>query len=286
MFDTHSHLNFSRFKKNFNNVILEAKEAGVSFILIPGTDVPSSEKALQIALSYENIYASSGIHPHHVFSYLPKNTNDNLDFSKIIDAIKTDIELINKIIDKSEKVVAVGEIGIDLFDYNDTKYSNYNLSNVFLEAQTFALKLQIEIAISKNKALILHNREGSEYLLQILREKWRESLYGRVIFHCCEENEQILQFALKNGCYIGVDGDATYSLKKQDFLKEVPVENLLLETDSPFLLPEPLKSEKKYPNEPKNLHIIATTVSKIKKIPVNELVKITTNNAKKVFKII
>jgi TatD DNase family protein len=133
--------------------------------------------------------------------------------------------------------------------------------------------------------LILHNREAKEDVLKILRDMWDYKLESRSVFHCCEPDEELLEFAKTHKMFLGVDGDITYYPEKQEFIKKVPLEMLVLETDAPFLLPEPLKTQKLYPNEPKNMKITAEYIAKLRRIDVEEVVRVTMRNACKLFDI-
>ncbi|MDO8609989.1 MAG: TatD family hydrolase, partial [bacterium] len=147
------------------------------------------------------------------------------------------------------------------------------------------LKEQIKIALEYNKSLILHNWEAKTEMLKLLSEIWDSKLEGKTVFHCCEPDKDLLEFAKQHKIYIGVDGDVTYIEAKQEYIKQVPLEMLVLETDSPYLLPEPLRKQKKYPNEPKNIPVIADYISKILKVNFEEIKEVTTENAKNLFHI-
>ncbi|MBI3620123.1 TatD family hydrolase [Candidatus Roizmanbacteria bacterium] len=270
MFDTHCHLNFSRFKKNFAAVIKNAKTAGIIGIVVPGTDIPTSKKAIEIAEKNQGIYAAVGIHPHHVF-----------ELTLTAEVIFGELE---KLISQP-KVVAIGECGLDRHEYRNTKYEKYKVEENFVELQKIILEKQIDLAIKHKKSLILHNREAKTEMLPILEKKWNKHLDGRTVFHCCEADQELLGFAKKKGMFIGVDGDITYFKEKQDFIKAVPLEMLVLETDAPFLLPEPLRTQKKYPNEPKNLSLIAESVAKLKNVSFETIVAATTKNANRLFSV-
>lgn len=288
MFDTHCHLNFSRFKKNLSEVVNSAFNAGVAHFLVPGTDIKTSNRAVQIAKNFKNIYCAVGVHPHHVFSYLNFKT-DNLNYLKkdeLIKIIDDDLVQIEKLALSDFRVLAIGEVGIDKHQYDETKYLNYEISNDFIRLQKYIFIKQIEISIRLNKSLIVHNREAKDELLQIMREKWSSKLSNRVVFHCCEADSDILEFALSKSIFIGVNGDVTYDKRKQDFIKRVPVDLLVVETDSPFLLPEPLLSLKKYPNEPKNLPLIIKAIASLKGLSDEQVAKKTFENGKKLFNIV
>jgi len=297
MFDTHCHLNFKRYKKTLDDVISRAIGAGVSQIVIPGTDITSSKKAIEIAEKHEGFYAAVGIHPHHAAKYLsatvanPRDSrlrgNDNSEkISKpALPAgrqVRDDINEIENLLDHP-KVVAVGEVGMDRHEYEETKYQEYAVDDRFLEIQKQLLRKQITLAVKYNKSLVLHNREAIDDILPILEESWDEKLAGRTVFHCCEANLQLLTFAKKYHLFIGVDGDVTYDKMKQEFIKEVPIEMLVVETDSPFILPEPLKSEKKYPNEPAYVQYVVEEVAKLMDSSIEEVSQITMENGRRLF---
>ena len=272
MFDTHCHLNFQAFEGKVEQVINAAKGAGVELFLVPGTDVLTSKRAAEIAKSFQGVFAAVGIHPHHVFSLLEKDKEE----------IKEELEKIKELA-KEEKVVAIGEIGLDKHIYKRTKYENYKINEKFSELQKQVLKQQIKIALELEKALVLHNREAHIELLKLLDELWDKKLSGRAVFHCCEPKKELLEFAKEKKIFLGFDGDLTYSAQKQVFFKKVPLELIVFETDSPFLTPEPVKQERKFPNEPKNLIYAIELGSYLKNTPLQNLMNITTENGKLLF---
>lgn len=279
MFDTHSHLNFKAFKKDLANVIERARQAGVQQIVVPGTDVLTSVRAVEIAEEYDHIFAAVGIHPHHVFQYLTIEQNSNSTRQELIEA---DLKQLDMLLQKSQ-VVAVGEVGMDMHVYENTKYEKYVVDTQFLELQKELFAAQIKLAIHHKKSLILHNREAKSHLIPILQAHWDTSLKHRAVFHCCEPDTDILKFAQNHHMYIGIDGDITYSFEKQQFIQHVPLEMLVLETDAPFLLPEPLKSAKKYPNESANIPVFIPLIAKLKHVSPQQIIEQTTENAKKLF---
>lgn len=271
MIDTHCHLNFEAFENITDLVIESAYISGISRIVVPGTDLPTSSKAIQLAKSNENIYAAVGIHPHHAFEISDAHT----EVPAILDGV-------GKLLDH-EEVVAIGEIGLDKHIYTNTIYENYQLTDTFLDVQQRLFTHQLFLGAFMKKAVIIHNREATDWLLDLMHKHWNDALSGKTVFHCCEANEALLSFAKERNIYIGVDGDVTYSKKKAAFIKEVPLELLVLETDAPFLTPEPVKQTKKFPNEPANLMHTAKFVAELKGITVEELDHATTQNAKELF---
>lgn len=266
MFDTHCHLNFQIFEGQVDKMIEEAKKAGVLYFLVPGTNLETSEKAIKIANQFAKVYAAVGIHPHHVFEI------QNLKLKSQIDNLKLKIiKKIEKLLGQP-KVMAVGEIGLDRYIYKKTKYENYQVDEEFIKLQKWFFLEQLKLAKKYKKAVIVHNRQAKKELFEILSKLKSK----KMVFHCCEPDRELLDFAQKYKIFIGVDGDVLYSQKKQEFIKKVPLALLVLETDSPFLSPK-----KTFPNKPKNLPLIAKCVAKLKNISFEKLIKTTTNNAKK-----
>mgnify|MGYP001617807376 CR=1 FL=1 len=274
MFDTHCHLNFGAFDSITDEVVAIAVEAGVNQIMIPSTDVTTSEKAIDRASKFENIFSAVGIHPHHVFELKTQNNK-----------IKDDLDRIEELL-QNKKVLAVGEVGLDRHYYKSTKYSDYEITNEFMVLQAEVFKLQVQLALKHSKSLILHNREAKKEFLTTLLSVWDKKLEGKTVFHCCEPDDELLEFAIKHKLFIGVDGDVTYSKQKQEFIKRVPLEMLVLETDAPFLSPEPFRSqprETRGPNMPANLKLIAEFVATLKEISTEQLSQTTTENAQRLF---
>lgn len=255
LFDTHAHLNLDFFKKNREEVILKAKEKGVKAILVPAIDEESGWEALELSQNFDFIYVALGLHPLTV---------------EKIDKIKFDYswEKWRNIVENNKKIVAIGEVGLD------------KVKGLDFSKQLFFFEKQVEIASQFKKPLIVHNRNASQELIKILKNY---NFHQKVIFHCSEPDDLILNFAIENNCYLGFNGDLTYNSEKQNFFKKVPLEMILLETDSPFLVPEPLKSQKIFPNEPKNLKIILNFISKLINQPYEELEKTFWRNSLNAF---
>lgn len=271
MFDTHCHLNFKAFDEKVDEVINEAKKVGVNQIVIPGTDVLTSKKAVEIAEKFEDVYVAVGIHPHHVFEIYQGKTEK---FS-----LASDLKNIEDLL-KNIKVVAIGEIGIDRHIYQKTKYPDYKIAEEFVDLQKEFFLEQIKLAHKYKKSLIIHNREAKKDVIEVLTNHQSLVTNHSSVFHCCEPDSELLEFAKNHKMFIGVDGDITYHKEKQEFIKTVPLEMLVLETDSPYLSPF-----RKFPNEPKNIPVIAEFVAKLKGIEVDEVMKQTTENAQTLFKV-
>ena len=291
MFDTHCHLNFKRFKNSIPEVIQRAQAAGVTGIIIPGTDLYTSKVSVELSNQYEGVFSAVGIHPHHAIQYQKSNVPTSpkvplgVSKSQIYKLkLKSNIEELKRLL-THPKVVAVGEVGLDTFQYTNTKYQTYQINAEFIEAQKQLLVEQIKLALEYDKSLILHNREAKEDLLPLLEKHWDKKLEGKTVFHCCEPDIELLEFAQKHGIFIGVDGDVTYGAEKAEFIKKVPLEMLVVETDSPYLLPEPLRTKKEYPNEPKNIPFILQKVVDLKGETIVSVKKIIEENTKTLFQL-
>ncbi len=291
MFDTHCHLQFSAFEGKINSVVEEAFHAGVTHIVVPGTDVDTSKKAVDIALKYDFIYSAVGIHPHHVYELKVKSQKSKVNPDQIgvkshDEQVKT-TQIIEKIEDllknKNNKIVAVGEIGLDRHQYKKTKYDQYQIDEIFITLQKELFIAQLHLAKKYKKSVIIHNRETRDELLIILREQWSSDFEARMVFHCCEPDEMLLDFAKKHHIFIGVDGDITYRKDKQEFVKQIPLDLLVLETDAPFLLPESLRSQKRFPNKPAHLVMIKKYIAHILVVDEKVIEERTTENAKRLF---
>lgn len=265
LFDTHCHLNFSAFEGRVDEVIKRANEVGVNLIMVPGTDVETSKKAVEVA-SRDNVFAAVGIHPHHIFGYLTHDASQN------------DLKKVEKLL-PNPKVLAIGEVGLDRHIYKKTKYQDYTVEQKFIDLQKEVLQKQIKLAIDYKKSVIFHNREAKKDFLGVVNE-FADRLLGRAVFHCCEPDQELLDYAQSHKFFIGIDGDIGYRKDKQEFVKQVPLDMLVLETDSPFLSPD-----RKFPNEPKNISFIADFISNILEVSKEELAKTTTNNARRLFEI-
>ncbi|PIS09288.1 hydrolase TatD [Candidatus Beckwithbacteria bacterium CG10_big_fil_rev_8_21_14_0_10_34_10] len=272
LIDTHCHLNFKTFKGMVKKTIQEAKKAGINKIIVPGTDLESSQKAVELASRYRKVYASVGIHPHHALE------TKKLLTSNLLSSLEK--------LSKNKKVVAIGECGLDYYHYQKTKYQKYKIDMGFKKIQKKIFSLQIDLALKLNLPLIIHNRESSLNLLEIVSKKNKDSgnrLKG--VFHSFQGSSKLLAWALKNGFFIGINGIVTFSKNIESVCKKVSLNNLVLETDSPFLMPRPVKNQKKWPNTPENVKIIAQRIANIKGDSFLRIAQQTSKNAVQLFKL-
>ncbi|MBI4990516.1 TatD family hydrolase [Candidatus Gottesmanbacteria bacterium] len=264
--DTHAHLNFKAFKKDLDEVLNRAKESGVTKIIIPGAKVDSSEKAIEIAQRYDSCFAAIGIHPHHVDEF--KQSGRLIIEQKLKEMLKQV---------QHDKIVAIGEIGLDYHEYNG--YPPLLQENK--EQQKELLLLQLDLAQKENLPIIFHCRNAFDDLLEIIRQ-YGKSVEG--VFHCFDGEKKHLEEVLKLGFYIGFDGNITYPENQtlKSLVKLTPLERLFLETDSPFLTPQPFRGSR---NEPAYITYIAKEVAEIHQRSVEEIVEMTSRNALNLFKI-
>jgi len=262
--DVHCHLNFHAFKKDFDKIIKKAHEAGVKTIINVGTSVESSERAVELAEKYPNLYAIVGIHPHHA--------------DKVKPGWDREIERIAK---SSSKVVAIGEIGLDYYSY-----ASNGIVEPKLQKEVFAR--QIEIANALSLPLQIHNRQAGNDILEIINRKSSIVNHGGM-FHCMSGDVDFLNRVLEFGFYVGFDGNITYggiakgeTTPLPDLIRQAPIDRIVIETDAPFLTPQPHRGSR---NEPSYVIIVAEEIAKVKGIPVEEVEAATTQNADKIFRL-
>lgn len=251
LFDTHSHYNDEAFDEDREKIIKATYEAGISRFMCIGYDLESSKKALEIAKNYDFIYATSAISPIGV---TPKNLDE--------------LEQIKKLA-KNEKVVAIGEIGLDY---------HWGKDNKDLQKELFIK--QIEIANELDLPIAIHTRDAYLDTIEILKN-YKCNNTG--IFHCCPLNVELIKDGLKLGYYISFSGVITFKNAKPELaVKEVPLDRILIETDSPYLAPEPFRGKR---NDSRNVIEVARKIAEIKEISLEEVAKITYENAMRVYKI-
>ena len=251
LIDTHSHIDLEDFNDDLDVVIKNAFNAGVEKIIIPSVDRNSFEKVMQIAKDYENIFCALGIHPTEA-----QKANDK-DFEEI-EQLATD-----------PKVVAIGECGLD-----------YYWDKTFVEEQKKVFLKQIEIAKKLSLPLIVHDREAHKDTFDLLSQNINGEI--PVIMHCFSGSVEFAKECVKKRFYIGLGGVVTFKNAKKmyEVAKEIPLENLLLETDAPYLTPVPYRGKR---NEPAYVKLVAEEIAQIRGISYDEVAKTTTSNARKVF---
>lgn len=248
MIDTHAHLNTETFEQNIKETLENAKNANVKQIIVVGMYQEANERGIDLTVTYDNLYASVGLHPAYVDEPL-------------------DLDLLSSQLD-NKKVVALGEIGIDLHWVKD---------NLRIQQEVFIK--QIELAISKDMPIIVHMRDSVKEIYDIL-SLYRGKIKG--VMHCFSETLDWANKFLDLGFYIGIGGVVTFKNANdvKAVAKNIPIEKLLVETDSPYLSPMPYRGKI---NEPAYTALVLNEVAKLRDMDVNILDEQTTSNAKRLF---
>lgn len=281
LIDTHAHLNFNAYKTDSEEVVKRTLENDV-WVINVGTQYNTSKKAIEIAQKYERgVYAAVGLHPIHLNAGLVKmkldqeeiafnSKEENFDYQKY------------KELAKNEKVVAIGEIGLDYYWKPKTKRK----LELFKERQREVLLKQLNLAQELNLPVVFHCRVAHEDLINILNIKYKiQNTKLKGVMHGFVGTTEQLQKYLDLGFYIGFNGIIFKTIEGIDFeenIRKTPLEKILIETDCPYLPPPPFENQR---NEPLYVKYVAEKISKIKNLSFEEIAKITTENAKKLFKI-
>lgn len=251
--DTHTHLYSEAFQEDREEMISRALQKGVSRFFIPAIDSKHIPAMYDLEKNFpEKVFLMMGLHPTSV--------NENF---------KDELERVEKEFSERD-FYAVGEIGIDLYwDKN------------FLEQQKFAFKRQIQLAKSKNLPIVIHCRDAFNEVFEVLESEKGEDLFG--IFHCFTGDLSQAEKALSYNMKLGIGGVVTFKNGGIDkFLKQIPLDNIVLETDAPYLAPAPYRGKR---NESSYLELIANKVSEIYEVDLEEVAAVTTRNSKDIFKV-
>jgi len=266
MIDVHCHLNFHAFEKDCDEVIKRAFEAGVSKIINVGTKIDSSQKALELAQKYENLYAIVGIHPHHA---------DKIDLEE---------DWLDKLeeLAKKPKVLAIGEIGMDFYGYKSN-----DIVDPKLQKQVFIK--QIELSYKLKLPMQIHNRHAGKDILDILINHKSYLTNPPGMFHCMSGDIDLLKKTLDLGFYVGFDGNITYkgiargeTTQLKDLIQYAPLDRIVTETDSPFLTPKPHRGTR---NMPEYVILVGKNIAEIKSLSFQRVEEQTVTNANTIFKL-
>ncbi len=251
LIDSHAHLNDERFDDDREQVINSLIKSGIELVLNPGYDLESSKISVNMAKQYSMIFAAVGTHPHD-----SKDMND-------------DTLEIYKSYALEDKVIAIGEIGLD-----------YHYDNSPRDVQKKWFREQIRLAKSLDMPYIVHDREAHEDIFNIMKEEMNSGARG--ILHCYSGSVEMAREFIKMGFMISLGGPVTFKNAKvaKKVALEIPLEYLLIETDSPYMAPEPNRGKR---NEPSYVKYVAEEIAKIKNIEYNQVVEKTNANFKKLF---
>jgi|OM-RGC.v1.009995208 TatD DNase family protein len=249
--DSHAHLEDEKYDRDREKVIEECKK-DLTFLINVGSNLLTSKQSIELAHNYDFIYASVGIHPHDA----------QREFDKVEEIERLALQ---------EKVVAIGEIGLDYY-YDDPPK----------EFQKEIFIKQIRLAKKLNLPIIIHDRDAHGDILDILKQEWTKDLRG--VFHSYSGSVEMAFQVIEMNFYISLGGPVTFknAKKPKEVAKAVPIEKLLIETDSPYLTPEPYRGKR---NTPVYVKFVAKKIAELREMPYEEVCRITAENAIKLFNI-
>jgi len=250
IFDTHAHYDDEQFAADRGELLSSMPENGVGLILNAGCDLETSCAALELAHAYPHVYAAVGWHPENCASYTPESLDTLREWAK------------------DEKVVAIGEIGLDYhWEENPAK-----------EWQQEVLRAQLRLACELSLPVIVHDRDAHADCLAIVKE----FPAVRGVFHCFSGSVELARELLALGWYLGFDGPVTYKNAKKAVAvaAEIPLERMLIETDAPYLPPEGKRGTR---NDSRNLTIVAEKLAELRGISADEMIRITNENGRRLF---
>ena len=250
-FESHAHYNDKRFKDDQHDLITKLFNEDISYIVNIGTEVNSCRTSLDLAVKYENMFTTVGVHPHSIATLTEE------DLKKL------------KLYAKNNKVVAVGEIGLDYF---------YNFAP--RDIQKYWFEKQLDMAKELNLPVVIHSRDACQECLDIIKA----SNIRKGVIHCFSSSVEIAREYVKLGFHLGIGGVVTFKNSKKlvEVVSETPLQHLLIETDSPYLAPVPNRGER---NDSSNLKYIVQKIADIKNISIDEVANATLKNGKELFNI-
>lgn len=240
--DTHCHLS----KKDYQNLDDVINEMKNNIMITSGCDHDTNIEVIDTINNYSNVYGVIGIHPEEASNYK-----------------KEDLDYIEKNI-QNPKIVGIGEIGLD-----------YHYDGDIIKQKELFIK-QIEIAKKYNKTIVIHSRDAIQDTLEILNKYKSDNL--KIVMHCFSSSLEVAKELIKSNVKLGIGGVLTFknSIKLKEIVKELSLANFLLETDCPYLSPEPFRGKQ---NRPYNCYFVAQKIAEIKQIPIEDVFRVTTNNA-------
>lgn len=248
-FESHAHYDDGRFKNDREEILNLLPSCGIDYVINVGCDMKSSRESIKMAEKYDYIYAAVGVHPHDAENMKESDLDELRQMSN------------------HKKVVAIGEIGLDFYYDNSPR-----------DVQRYWFKRQLEIVKELNKPVIIHSRDASQETFDIIKE----SGVKKGVIHCYSGSAQMAMDYVKMGFYIGVGGVVTFSNAKKlvEVVEAIQLEQILIETDSPYLSPIPNRGKR---NDSRNLQFVVEKIAKIKDISPEKVANITKLNAKQLF---
>ena len=253
IFDTHAHYDDEAYEEDREDILKLIQQDGVGLVTDVGATIASTKKAVALSEQYDFIYAAVGMHPEGV----EELTDQDMDWL---------CELA-----KREKVVAIGEIGLDYY-YEDPKR----------DIQKIWFRKQLEVARKTGLPVVIHSRDAAQDTLDIIKEEHGEQIGG--VIHCFSYGKEMAQVYLDMGFYLGIGGVVTFKngKKLKEVVKYTPIERIVLETDAPYLTPEPNRGKR---NASHYLKYVAQEIAQLKGMTAKEVIAVTTKNAKEMYRI-
>ena len=262
LIDTHAHLDFGQFNGDLEPVLERAAHAGVACVLAVGFDLNSSRDVVTLSRDHANLKACVGVHPHEA--------------SKVATSVLGSLRELSR----DEQVVGIGEIGLDYYRDRSPR-----------DVQRLVFRQQLDLAAEVGKPVVVHDREAHADVLAMLRDWARiaTSSNGKLrpplgVVHCYSGDQAMAEELFHLGFLVSVAGPVTYenARRLQDLVRRLPLDRLLVETDCPFLAPHPHRGER---NEPANVRLVASKIAEIKNVSLEEVARVTTDNARRLFRL-
>ncbi|MFZ3054791.1 MAG: TatD family hydrolase [Minisyncoccales bacterium] len=266
IFDTHAHLNASEFDNDRDELIKKCLKEGIGMINV-GTNFKDSKKAVEIAENYPDVFASIGLHPTSIYSQVFKNK----EYAGREELLEKDFDYNAYKSLKTEKVVAVGEIGLDYW----RRPKGESKKELFKQEQKIIFERQLDLAEELDLPIIIHCRSAFDDLFEILSKR-----KVRGVLHCFTGTKEEAEKALSLGLYIGIDG-IIFKIDLREVIKIIPMDKILIETDCPYLSPPQFEER----NNPLSLPYIIDEIAKIKGVETEEVKEATLKNTKELFNI-
>jgi TatD DNase family protein len=262
LMDTHAHLDFSQFDGDLGDVLQRAIDAEVVSVVTMGYDLDSSRQAVALAKEHANLKACVGVHPHEAAQASPQ----------VLDSLKE--------LSGHSEVVGIGEIGLDYYRDRSPR-----------DAQRRVFERQLEQALEVGKPVVVHDREAHADVMATLRDWARAASSGKGklgpplgVIHCYSGDEAMARELFELGFYVSVAGPVTYSkaTQLQGLVRRLPLDRLLVETDCPFLAPHPYRGKRA---EPAHVRLVASKIAEVKEVSLEEVARVTTDNARTLFRL-
>ena len=250
MIDSHAHLDEERFDEDRDELIKSLKENAISYVINPSSDMDTSRRVVELSNKYDNIFAAVGIHPHDAEGFKEEDLDELRQLSK------------------DERVVAIGEIGLDYYYDNSPR-----------DIQKEVFRKQLELSHELDLPVIIHTRDAMGDTYDILKE-----FEGRVrgVMHCYTGSIEMAEKFMKLGFYISIAGPVTFknAVNVREMAKQIPLERLLIETDSPYLAPVPNRGKR---NDPTNVRYVADMLANLKEIQIDKIIEHSRENTVELF---